>query len=242
MNKNKFITGKADDDEFDEEPSSGSITPMLGYYKKSIVSTVIEVPIDEDIKAANYYRMVAQAIRNTSEEDTVQFMINSIGGRMDGLQTLLSSMWISSANTEAYILGECHSAASMLALNCNSIYVAPNASMLVHFIRFGSNGKGADVKSHVDHVYRTSEKLFRDTYRFFITDEEMEKILNGYEMWLDAEDIVKRLNMKLELQTERERIEMGEVPDDGSGGGDIPSSETPIVPKRKPKGPKNTFD
>lgn len=192
-------------DEDDENETVNS--NQLGYFRKTRAFQVIEVPIDEEIKSPSYYRNISQAIRDAGEHDVIQFIINSPGGRLDGLETLLSSIWMSEASTEAYILGECHSAASILVLNCDSVFVSPCASMLVHSIRFGAAGKGADVLGHVDHVYKSAEKLFRETYAGFLSDTEMNRVLDGYEMWLDADEINRRLNLKLDyLKQEQEEL------------------------------------
>lgn len=98
----------------------------------------------------------------------------------------------------AHINSDCHSAASMLALSCDQIFVSPYASMLVHHLSYGSAGKAADVRAYVNHIHGTGEKLFRETYELFLTEDEIEKVLAGFELWLDADDIVRRLTLKYE--------------------------------------------
>lgn len=174
----------------------------LGYFTQVNQSTCITVPVDEPIREAAYYRQCAQAIANASPDDRIEFNISSPGGLLEGLVMLLTAMAKTEAVTIANIDGECHSAASMLALNCDNVQISPYASMLVHFVSYGASGKASDVRSHVNHIHNTNEKLFRETYKYFLTEEEIEKCINGYELWLDYEAIIERMEQKYKLVKE----------------------------------------
>lgn len=198
--KNKNIPNlkkfKANDEDDDELGNILGKSQTLGYFTQQSTSTKIVVPIDEVVKDATYYRQAVQAISNTSEDDVIQYEIASPGGNLSGLLALLTANAKTEATKIANINGECHSAASMLALNCDAIYVSPYASMLCHFVSFGTSGKATDIKSHVNHVHTTSEQLFRETYELFLTEEEIEKCINGFELWLDYDEITRRLEYK----------------------------------------------
>jgi len=183
----------------DDEDQTVSTDKYLGYFTRSIVSNCITIPIDEGVREAQYYRQVTKAIAESTERDQIEFEISSPGGLLNGLIALLTAMEKTEATTVAHINGECHSAASMLALSCDSIYVSPYSTMLVHFVQFGASGKGTDVLSHVEHMYSTSEQLFRDTYKHFLTESEITRCIEGLELWLSADDIRKRLERKFEL-------------------------------------------
>ncbi len=217
----KLISKRRADDEDDEleELSDGT----LGYITQQKIYNRYTVFIDEPVKPAAYYRKVTQMIANAKEGDFVEFEISSPGGYLNGLIALISSMQKSDATKVAWINGECHSAASMLALSCDVIYVAPYSTMLVHFIRFGSSGKVADVVSHVGHVQDTSEKLFRDIYKYFLTEDEIEACLSGREMYMSSEEVSKRLKNRIKLQEEAQNKPKSQV----------------SKPKRKPKVTRN---
>lgn len=171
----------------------------LGYFTRYKQSVCITVPIDESFREAKYYRSVVKAIADTDENDQVEFEIASPGGLLNGLLALLTALEKTEATTVAHLNGECHSAASMLALSCDVIYVSPYASMLVHFIQYGASGKATDVRSQVEHTHQTSEKLFKDVYKYFLTDDEMQKCIAGLELWLDSDEITARLQRKFEI-------------------------------------------
>lgn len=181
----------------------------LEFYTEQISNTSMTVHIDEDIKEPSYYRQVVQGISNLSEGDQLTFNISSPGGRLDGLEVVLSAIDNTEAVTIANIAGQCHSAASILALRCNLIYVSPHASMLVHFISFGSAGASNHVLKQAEHTKKVSEKLFRDTYYGFLSEEEIAKCIeDDYQLWLDSDQIVTRLEQRQEiLEAEQEDSE-----------------------------------
>ena len=182
--------------ESDEDDIIVSGQQYLEYVERSMSLNQVSVYIDEPVKHPAYYRRVADRISSLGEHDEVRLVINSPGGRLDGLVTLLDAMLQSGAKSTAVISGECHSAASILALNCDEIQVSPYAGMLVHFVSFHSGGKGSDVRDQVNHTLDYSEVLFRDTYSGFLSEEEMLQVIAGKEMWLNAQEIADRLQAR----------------------------------------------
>lgn len=192
--------------QFDEETQL-QINKQLEFYTEQVSSIAMTVHIDEEIREPSYYRQVVQGISNLSEGDQLTFNISSPGGRLDGLEVVLSAIDNTEAVTIANIAGQAHSAASILALRCNMIYVSPHASMLVHFVNFGAGGASNHVLKQAEHTKKVSEKLFRDTYYGFLTEEEINKCIeDDYQLWLDSEQVVERLQRRQEI-LEAEELE-----------------------------------
>ena len=180
---------------------------QLGYFFESQQMTQYTVPIDEGIMKPSYYRGIVNMLSNANEQDIVIFKINSPGGRMDGLLSLLDAIDTTEAMTIADITGECASAASILALNCDRCVAGNRAEMLCHEIRYGVGGKNSDNLSHVQHIKKISDKLIWDTYEGFLTDDEIESVLNGKELFLDSDEIVERLNKRQALREAAEGVD-----------------------------------
>ena len=186
-----------------EEAVQVPFNTHLEFYTEQISNTAMTVHIDEEIKEPSYYRQVVQGIKNLSDGDQLTFNIASPGGRLDGLEVVLSAIKNTDAIVIANIAGSCHSAASILALNCDMIYVSPHASMLVHFVSFGSVGASNHVLKQAEHTKKVSEKLFRETYQYFLTEEEIERCIeDDFQLWLDADQITERLEVRQECQKE----------------------------------------
>ena len=165
----------------------------LSFYKRQLNITNISFSLDECITEPRYYRNVAEELMNLTEHDSVQIRICSTGGRADGMITLIEAINNTDATVTCAIIGECHSAASIIALHCDQIYVAPYASMMCHNISYGTVGKDADVLSMVTHTSQWSKKLIRNAYTGFLTEKEIVEMIDGKEFWFDSETIQQRL-------------------------------------------------
>lgn len=194
LTNNRFNQDDSEDDYQNNEN-------FLSFCAKSYTINDLSVPIDGDFREPAYYRHVVQAISNLEEGDKVEFIMNSRGGRLDGLVAILGALDRTLATSCAIISGKCHSAASILALKCDSIAVSNYAEMLCHYVTYGSVGPAVHVKKEVEHIEKTSEKLFRSAYKYFLTEEEITNCIeNDLQIWLDATQITERLQRRQELQ------------------------------------------
>lgn len=198
--KNRRLTDDEDNEVYSEDN-------QLGYFVRSNTSYNYTVPIDSNFVEPSYYRGVIQMMLNASEDDSVAFLINSNGGSLAGLLSLLEAVNMTKANTIALIIGNAASAASMFALHCNDVYISDNATMLCHNGSFGTGGKITDVLSHAQHVNKTTEKLMYKTYKHFLTEQEIKDMLSGKEMYLDSEEIIERLEARAGLQETEQELE-----------------------------------
>lgn len=169
----------------------------LGFYKKYNTNTCMIVPIDEDIKSPVYYRNIVLGLSELTEDDMVQFNINSPGGDLYGLISLLTAVQDTKAFTVANIVGQASSSASFLALHCDAVELSPYSTMLVHSgSYFGIDGKSSDVKGYIQHLESIGESLVRETYEGFLTEGEIIKVLDGMDLWFNAKEIYERLEKR----------------------------------------------
>jgi ATP-dependent protease ClpP protease subunit len=216
QNVNKFKNYKIkvsrnDDDDDESEVNIRTNHQYLPYFESSKVNRCIKVPLDENIKEPKYYRTVIQGIDSLNEGDLVLLNINSYGGQLDGAIALINAMDNTEADVHASIEGVAASAASLIALAAPSISVSPYATMMVHSATFGAFGKQSDVISHASFVDKQVRNLMNSVYKDFLTDKELEEVIMGKELWFDAEEIVRRLELRAELQEKRSKAEMKEL-------------------------------
>ena len=212
QNQNKFknYTTKAarnDDDDEDVEVSSRSNSQYLPYFESTKTNRCIKVFLDENIREAKYYRTVLQGIESLGEGDVVLLSINSYGGQLDGAIAIINAIENTDADVHASIEGVAASAASLIALASPSISVSPYATMMVHAATFGAFGKQSDVISHASFVDKQVRNLMGSVYKDFLSEKELEEVIMGKEMWFDAEEIVRRLELRAELQEKRAKSE-----------------------------------
>lgn len=181
------------DDEEDE-----LFPQKLGYSYTQEVRTQVTVHLNQPFLGPDYYDNIVDALDRASPGDVFIFKIASVGGAYSGLISLVDAIENTEALVIADIIGECHSAASLFALKCHQVRVSPYAEMLCHSSRYGFAGKSADNVSHVLHTAKVTERFMRETYEGFLSEEEIEQVLNGKELYLDAEEIMQRLEAREE--------------------------------------------
>ena len=64
-----------------------------------------------------------------------------------------------------------------------------------HTATFGAYGVESNVYDNVVHSRKQIHKLMRKYYKNFLTEEELDLMLQGKEFWMDAEEIIERLNI-----------------------------------------------
>lgn len=158
-----------------------------------------DVFLDRSIEEPSEYRELLSILFNAGEYDTIHIFINSSGGNLDTALAIIEGIQHTSASVTAFLIGSCHSAASMIALSCNQVVISDSANMLVHSASFGTGGTTSNVKSHTDFVVKQTNKLLDKIYEDFLTKEEMLNIKLGVEIWMNAKNIRKRFKMRAKL-------------------------------------------
>lgn len=154
------------------------------------------VMLDDDIGEPKKYRRLVNYLFNSTENDVFNITLNTQGGSLSGAIQIIEAIKATKASVSAIILGECHSAGSIIALNCHNIIVADSAHMMIHTASYGTGGNTGNVKKHVDFSTKMIDKLIDTTYKGFLNTTEIAEVKKGVEFWFDAKEITKRLKAK----------------------------------------------
>ena len=184
--------GKANDDEFimmmdQRQQQNGLIRTIPMQINTHLVF------VDDDIGDPALYRDVIHCLATCSENDSVNFLINSNGGRTDSIWQIIEAMKGCRGDVAATVIGSAYSAASMLACMAPECYVADSAEFMIHTAHYGSIGTVPNVKSQTEFTTRQMNKLLDICYSGFLTPKEMDELKNGKEFWFDAEEARTRM-------------------------------------------------
>jgi len=178
---------------------------MIKSQKQEI--TQYQVFIDEEIGEPKKYRDLISSLYAAGPHDVFNIMINSVGGYLSSTSAIIEAIKSTEATVVAVLTGECHSAASIIALHCHNIVVTDSATMMIHTVQLGYGGNTHSVQRHADFSTKTANKLLDSTYIGFLSDKELADIKTGVEIWLDNKEIKKRLGNKLKLmQSKSEKV------------------------------------
>ena len=149
--------------------------------------------IDDDIGDPPMYRDVIHCLATCSENDTVNFLINSNGGRTDSIWQIIEAMKGCKGDVAATVIGSAYSAASMLACMATECYIADSAEFMLHTAHYGSIGTVPNVKGQTDFATKQVNKLLDICYAGFLTPKELEELKNGREWWFNADEARERM-------------------------------------------------
>lgn len=149
-----------------------------------------------NIESADEYIEWFDVIRHSGPTDVIRLFINSYGG---DLFTAIQFMRVLS-ETEATVIvsveGACMSAATMIFLCADQFEVSEHTMFMFHNYSGGVIGKGGEMLDQLQHERVWSEKLLRDIYKDFLNEEEIKSMLNNKDLWMDGEEVIKRLEVK----------------------------------------------
>lgn len=170
-----------------------------GTYSKPI-SNLHEFYLTGEIESPENYVDWFDTIRHASEHDAVKIYINSYGGDLFTAIQFLRVMTESPAVKIVSVEGACMSAATMIFLAADQFEVTPHSVFMFHNYSGGTIGKGGEMIDQLLHERKWSEKLLEDIYDGFLSKDEIKAMLDNKDIWMDGEEVVRRVNEKIEAR------------------------------------------
>ena len=165
------------------------------FTSKPIIS-VHEFYLLGTIESADEYIDWFDCIRHAGKNDVIKIYINSYGGDMFTAIQFLRVLDETDATIVVSVEGACMSAATMIFMCADSIEVSEHSMFMFHNYSGGTIGKGGEMLDQLQHERTWSEKLLRDIYKDFLTEKEVESMLNNKDLWMDGVEVMKRLKKK----------------------------------------------
>lgn len=134
-----------------------------------------------------------QLLAHAGDRDIIKFDIVTPGGSMDTAHMLCRGIARTAAHTVAYIGPTCASAGTAIALACEEWEIDDMSSFMIHTGSYGYFGMSPHVKANVDHIDKMMDRFVRLTYAGFLTEDEIERVLDGREMYFEGEELAQRL-------------------------------------------------
>lgn len=148
-----------------------------------------------------YYMDAIDLVLEAQPNTHIVFVINSAGGYMDILDSFISAIDLSEAQSiVAMIVGEACSAAAILALACDDIITTYSSKMLIHSVSAGFSGKLDDIHNHLEISKIAQNRIAQRFYSNFLTEDEIADVLIGKELWLTSDEIQERWELVKEAR------------------------------------------
>lgn len=162
------------------------------------LGNLITVYIVGEIGSAENYLDCFDVIRNASEDDIVRININSPGGDLFTTIQFLRALSETPATTVASAEGCCMSAATMIFLSAQNYEISDHCLFMIHNYSGFSFGKGGEMYDQLVNERKWSEKIIQKIYQDFLTEDEIKSVLNNKDLWMEGEEVMKRLKIKID--------------------------------------------
>ena len=146
------------------------------------------------------YIDLCKALRACRPEDNFIIRINSGGGQVRTGNQIINAIHECQGTTIGFIEHDCGSMATFIFLACTTWGVSKYAEWFSHTVSSGSFGKENETYESAQFLRKQSHKRIRDEYQGFLDSEQIEKILTGTDIYLDADEIMERLEAYAEYQ------------------------------------------
>ena len=155
------------------------------------------------------YRDVLHLLTTASKEDKIYFYLIGQGGQVWTLMQLANSIQNSKAQTVAVVEGDVYSAHAFLAFTMKKIVIRDNVVFMFHASSAYGNAKNycAKNKGKLDRTrdaykkcldffdvhLRQSNAFIGRIMRQYLTNDELFRVLTGYDVYVTGEEFKKRM-------------------------------------------------
>jgi ATP-dependent protease ClpP protease subunit len=163
---------------------------MVGYTPHR--SGTYRIEIDATIECVSQFSTAIQVLENAKDEDEIVVCLQTNGGSVNAGEALIHAMRKCAAPIHIVATGSVHSMGTCILLEADSLELSHGFNACIHAGYDGSGGTVSEyrAKSVFDNVFRIRQ--FRETYEGFLSEKEMDDMLDGKDIWLDAEGWLER--------------------------------------------------
>jgi len=134
-------------------------------------------------------------LNHCSEDDVVDLVINSPGGRCDVGNSIIRAIKGTKAHVTAVIAHPSASMASIIALSCHDLVLEPGSYLMFHNYSAGVYGKGDAMHQEILADKKALNYMFSKCSPF-LNNKEMKKVLADGDVYIhwDCKDLMDRID------------------------------------------------
>ncbi|MDN0081954.1 Clp protease ClpP [Crenobacter sp. SG2305] len=165
----------------------------LTRYERQLPIRQISYYLCGEIREALAYTELFNTLWTAGGADQVYLHLNSPGGDFDtGLQ-IINNMVASEARVVTVLEARAYSMAAMLFLAGDELIVHDNCQLMFHTYSGSLVGKGNEQQAQVIALGNWFEKVMKRICMPFLSSAEVAKVLQGTDIWMDSDEIRRRL-------------------------------------------------
>lgn len=154
------------------------------------------------IEESHEYLDLLYTLQTSTREDKIHIHINSGGGYLDTAVEIINAIRNSQSQVIAHAEALVASAATLIFFSADALIVHPFCQFMIHD---GSSGEFGKVNENLKSATSGSERIkliAHDIYKHYLTEEEIDNVLAGMDLYLLAEDVQERCERAADLNKE----------------------------------------
>lgn len=167
------------------------------------INSVYRVTIDDDFSEVSQFAQLVSVLDDAKAGDVVQIRLSTVGGALHAIVPLINAMQNTDAHVHIHVESDCASAGTILMMIADSVFINEYANIMLHTCQYSYGGHAGNMDAYVKYTTEKVEKLMREVYEDFLTEDEIDRMLDGKEIWLDAEECHLRFDIREEARDAR---------------------------------------
>ncbi|MEH6626612.1 MAG: Clp protease ClpP [Motiliproteus sp.] len=160
-------------------------------------NNLITAYITGSITEPSEYNELCYLLHNADEDTTVVLHINTPGGIIDSAFMIADAINKSKAKIIGNLSGTVASAGTLIAMACDALEVASHLTFMIHNYSGGMAGKGHEMKARQQFTDDHLNEAFKSFYKGFLTEDEMDRVVDGTDLWMDTKEVSYRWNQRI---------------------------------------------
>lgn len=162
------------------------------------------------------------AIENADEHDQITIYLSGGGGCVSSTDAFLHAINTAQergVRVHCVASGMVASAHTFIILACSSYECAEGVHFLIHNGSLGDGGSYNQFKASSQFFLKYMETRFREVYKNFLTNDELDDVLEGKDLWMTGSEFHERYEKRNELMEAEMKASAG-TPDEAECNGD----------------------
>lgn len=156
------------------------------------------------IEEATQFISAIEVMQQASEQDVVIVHLSTDGGSLDATDSFITAMHECAAKVVVKASGGVHSAGTKILLACDEFYLSDNFNALIHNGSCGAGGKTSDFRAQSKHTLAYMDRVMHETYEGFMTEEEIQQLIDGKDFWFDGDEFLERSERRNDILAQQQ--------------------------------------
>jgi ATP-dependent protease ClpP protease subunit len=164
--------------------------------------TKLRVRFSDMIEEPEKYDKMLSRISDLDESDEIELVLNTTGGSLEGCLAIIDAIRRTDAHVHISVPNRAYSAGSAILMWADSADIGPYSRVMIHAYSGGHVGKSNEIEADFEFNRDFIHSFFIETYSGFLSDDEIQSVFKGEDLWFSAEEIKDRLTKRFEFVRE----------------------------------------